>query len=82
MVLALDSKRRLTLPKDLVEASPGEYFEAVYNAEDDEITFRRLPLRNDWLAVLAQCPASMDDLPARSRRRPKRVLAQPPPASS
>jgi hypothetical protein len=74
VIVTLDSKRRLTVPASLAPASPGEYFDACFDAEEDAIVFRRLPERGkeDWLAVLKQCPVSMDDIPSRRRERPRR----------
>jgi hypothetical protein len=74
MIVILDSKRRLTVPASLAAASPGEYFDAHFDAEEDAIVFRRLPEqgKDDWLAVLKQCPVSMDDIPSRRRERPRR----------
>lgn len=73
MIVTLDSKRRLTVPASLTPASPGEYFDAVFDAEEDAIIFRRLAGKEDWLAILKQCPVSMDDVPPRrpepARRR-------------
>jgi hypothetical protein len=67
MVITLDSKRRLTLPKGLTPAQPGDAFEAVFDADEDAVIFRRISRDKDWLAVMKKCPVSMDDLPARSR---------------
>ena len=63
MIVTLDSKRRLTVPASLAPASPGEYFDARFDAEEDAIVFRRLAGKEDWLAVLKECPVSMDDVP-------------------
>jgi len=71
MIVTLDAKRRLTVPAALAPAAPGEYFDASFDADEDAIVFRRLPARGDWLTILAECPVSMDDLPAR-RREPAR----------
>jgi len=71
MIVTLDAKRRLTVPASLAPASPGEYFDAHFDHEEDAIVFRRLPAHGDWLAILTECPVSMDDLPAR-RREPAR----------
>jgi hypothetical protein len=71
MIVTLDAKRRLTVPSTLAPASPGDYFDARFDAEEDAIVFRRLPVREDWLAVLKACPVSMDDVPPR-RREPAR----------
>ncbi|OGA32026.1 MAG: hypothetical protein A3G80_15530 [Betaproteobacteria bacterium RIFCSPLOWO2_12_FULL_62_13b] len=72
MILILDAKRRLTIPAALVPASPGDAFEARFDAEENEIVFRRIAGSGDWLAVLSECPVSMDDLPRRRRVRARR----------
>ena len=72
MVVTLDSKRRLTVPATLVEAAPGDHFEVRFDAEEDAIVFRRVAAAGDWLAVLKECPASMEDLPRRRRALPRR----------
>lgn len=71
MIVTLDSKRRLTVPTTLAPASPGEYFDARFDAEEDAIIFRRLAGKEDWLAVLKECPVNIDDVPRR-RREPAR----------
>lgn len=73
MILTLDAKRRLTLPKEFVPAQPGDYFEASFDANDQVVTFRKLPAKADWLQVLKECPVSMDKLPPRSRELPKKI---------
>ena len=72
MIVTLDSKRRLTLPAGLIEASPGETFDVLFDADEDAVVFRRLPVRKDWLEVLSECPVEMDDLPPRRKELPKR----------
>ncbi|MCL4813814.1 MAG: hypothetical protein KJ061_15080 [Vicinamibacteraceae bacterium] len=72
MIVTLDAKRRLTVPAALAPASPGDYFEARFDPEEDAIVFRRLAGREDWLTVLKACPVSMDDVPPRRRERAKR----------
>lgn len=74
MIVTLDSKRRLTVPASLAPASPGEYFDARFDAEEDAIVFHRLPEKGkeDWLAVLKECPVSMDDIPSRRRETARR----------
>src|SRR5947208_392386 len=72
MIVTLDSKRRLTVPATLAPASPGEYFDAQFDAEEDAIVFRRLAGKEDWLAVLKECPVSMDDVPPRRREMARR----------
>jgi len=71
MIVTLDAKRRLTLPTSLAPASPGDYFDAHFDAEEDALVFRRLPRKENWLAVLKACLVSPDDLPQR-RRAPAR----------
>ena len=73
MIVTLDAKHRLTVPAALVKTQPGEAFEARYDEDDDTITLRRVKRKEDWLEVLKQCPASMDDLPLRSRDLPKKL---------
>jgi hypothetical protein len=72
MIVTLDAKRRLTVPTALAPASPGDYFDAQFDAEEDAIVFRRLAGKEDWLAVLRDCPVSMDDVPPRRRDIAKR----------
>ncbi len=62
MVVTLDAKRRLTVPTALAPARPGDYFEAHFDAEEDAIVFRRLGGRENWLAVMKECPVSPDDV--------------------
>lgn len=69
MIVTLDSKRRLTVPASLAPASPGEYFDASFDSEEDAIIFRRLAGKEDWLTVLKECPVRMDDVPARRRQK-------------
>jgi len=67
MIVTLDAKRRLTVPAALAPASPGDYFDASFDAEEDALVFRRLPGRENWLTVLKACPVSPDDVPRRRR---------------
>ena len=71
MIVTLDSKRRLTVPAGLSPVAPGDYFDARFDAEEDALVFRRLPGKENWLAVLKACPVSPDDVPRR-RRNPAR----------
>ena len=71
VIVTLDAKRRLTVPAGLVPASPGDYFDARFDAEEDALVFRRLPGKENWLTVLKSCPVSPDDVPRR-RRTPAR----------
>jgi hypothetical protein len=72
MVVILDSKRRLTLPTALLTTQPGQVFDAHYDADEDAVIFRRMPAKEDWLEVMAQCPVSLDDVPARRKELPKK----------
>ena len=54
MIVTLDAKRRLTVPAVLVPASPGDYFDAMYDAEEDALVFRRLAGKENWLTVSCQ----------------------------
>ena len=67
MVVVLDSKRRLTLPKNLAPAKPGDSFEVRFDADEDTVVFRRVSRGRDWLETMKKCPVPMDDLPTRSR---------------
>jgi len=71
MIVTLDAKRRLTVPAALAPASPGDYFDARFDPEEDTLVFRRLPGKENWLSVLKACPVSPDDVPRR-RRNPAR----------
>jgi hypothetical protein len=72
MRLILDAKRRLTVPTSLAPSRPGDHYEAEFHPEDDTLVFRRIAEKSDWLAVLKECPVSMDDLPIRRRELPRR----------
>ena len=72
MIVTLDAKRRLTVPAGLVRVSPGDYFDARFDAEEDALVFRRLPRRENWLTVLKACPVSPDDVPRRGRASARR----------
>ena len=72
MIVTLDAKRRLTIPAALAPTSPGDYFEARFDAEEDVLVFRRLPGKENWLTVLKACPVSPDDVPPRRAAPPRR----------
>ena len=72
MIVTLDAKRRLTIPSALAPASPGDYFEASFDAEEDVLVFRRLAGKENWLTVLKACPVSPDDVPPRRTVPPRR----------
>ena len=71
MIVTLDAKRRLTVPAGLATASPGDYFDARFDADEDALVFRRLPRKKSWFTVLKACPVSPDNVPRR-RRAPAR----------
>ena len=73
MIVKLDSKHRLTVPKSLTKTRPGDYYEALYDEDEDKIVFRRVRRKVNWVEVLKQCPVSMDDIPPRSRELPKKI---------
>lgn len=74
MILTLDTKRRLTIPEGLAPVSPGDVFDARFDADENEIVLRRIASSGsgDWLKVLSECPVGMDDMPARRRETAKR----------
>jgi hypothetical protein len=72
MIVTLDAKRRLTIPLGLAPATPGDRFEAVFDPDEDVVSFRRIKRRPDWLAVWKRCPVPMNDLPGRNREFPKK----------
>ena len=72
MIVTLDAKRRLTVPSALAPATPGDYFDAQFDAEEDTLVFRRLAGKENWLAVLKACPVSPDDVPLRRKALAKR----------
>jgi hypothetical protein len=49
-------------PSCLAPASPGDYFDARFDAEEDALVFRRLAGKENWLTVLKACPASPEDV--------------------
>ena len=71
MTVTLDAKRRFTVPASLAPGSPGDHFEASFDAEEGVLIFRRLPGKENWLSVLKNCPVSPDDVPPR-RKAPAR----------
>lgn len=72
MIVTLDAKRRLTVPAALAPSSPGDYFDARFDAEEDALVFRRLAGGENWLTVLKACPVSPDDVPPRSSASARR----------
>ncbi len=68
MLVTLDSKRRLTVPVALAPTSPGDYFDAQFDSEEDTLVFRRIAPKSDWLRILKECPVDMEDLPQRRRQ--------------
>lgn len=74
MIVTLDSKRRVSIPATLAPATPGDQFDASFDAEDDIVILRRIKRKPDWLSVWKQCPEPMDDLPSRSREMPRKRM--------
>ena len=70
--MTLDSKHRLTVPPTLAPTAAGDYFDAQFDAEEDTLVFRHIATSSDWLAVLKECPVSMDDVPPRRCEVPRR----------
>jgi len=73
MIVTLDSKRRLSIPTALAPASPGDQFDATFDAAENTVTLRRIKREVNWLAVWKTCPIPMDDLPQRGQQLPKKV---------
>lgn len=73
VIVTLDSKRRVSIPAAVAPATPGDQFDASFDAEEDVVILRRVKRKADWLAVWKQCPVPMDDLPPRSREMPKKL---------
>ncbi|HEV2391170.1 MAG TPA: hypothetical protein VG146_02275 [Verrucomicrobiae bacterium] len=73
MIVTLDDKRRVSIPVALAPATPGDQFEASFDADEDIVIFRRIKRKKGWLEIWKQCPEPMDDLPARRKEMPKRV---------
>jgi hypothetical protein len=73
MIVTLDAKRRFSLPTALAPASPGDQFDATFDAEEDTVTLRRVKRKSNWLEIWKKCPVPMDDLPSRNRELPKNV---------
>jgi hypothetical protein len=73
MIVTLDAKRRFSIPAALAPASPGDQFDASFDAEEDTMTLRRVKRKARWLEVWKKCPVPMDVVPPRSRELPKKV---------
>jgi hypothetical protein len=72
MIVTVDAKRRITIPAALAPTSPGDYFEARFDPDEDVLVFRRIAGKENWLTVLKSCPVSPDDVPPRRTAPPKR----------
>ena len=79
MVVTLDAKRRLRVPKCAAPVEPGDSFTVEFDPHEDAIVFRRLSRGADWLEILSACPVPMDDFPMGRRER---VQARRPESSS
>lgn len=73
MLITLDSKRRLTIPKALAPISPGDHFDANFDPQEDTIIFRRLSKKEDWFTVMKECPVRIDDASPRRHEFAKRT---------
>jgi hypothetical protein len=73
MIVTMDAKRRVSIPAALAPATPGDEFDASFDAEDDVVILRRIKRKKDWMEVWKQCPVPMDDLPLRRREMPKKL---------
>jgi hypothetical protein len=74
MIVTLDTKRRLTIPAALAPASPGDYFDARFDAEEDALVFRRLAGKEN----LADRTQSLSRQPGRCAAAPPRGPAGAP----
>ena len=72
MIVTLDAKRRVSIPAVLAPASPGDQFDASFDADEDVVILRRIKRKANWLQTWKQCPTPMDDLPARGREMPRK----------
>ncbi|HUD48337.1 MAG TPA: hypothetical protein VMR33_16005 [Candidatus Baltobacteraceae bacterium] len=75
MIVTLDAKRRLSLPATLAPASPGDQFDATFDADENTVTLRRVKRNGNWLEIWKKCPVPMDAVPPRSRELAKMVNA-------
>ena len=73
VIVTLDDKRRVSIPAALTPATPGDQFDAIFDAEEDVVVLRRVAKKPDWLEVLKACPVPMDDLAPRRRQLPKKL---------
>jgi hypothetical protein len=73
MIVTLDAKRRVSIPAALAPATPGDEFDASFDADDDVVILRRIKRKSDWLKTWKQCPVPMNDLPSRSREMPRKL---------
>jgi hypothetical protein len=65
VIVRLDAKRRFGIPAALAPASPGDQFDATFDANEDTVTLRRVKRKANWLEVWKKCPVPMDDIPSR-----------------
>lgn len=74
MLVTLDAKRRLTVSAALAPASPGDCFEARFDADEDVIILRRIKRQANWLEAWRACPVRLEeDLPPRSSELPRKI---------
>lgn len=73
MIVTLDAKHRVSIPIALVRATPGDQFDASFDADEDVVLLRRIKRKTGWLDIWKQCPVPLDDVPPRSREMPKKI---------
>jgi hypothetical protein len=73
IIVTLDAKRRFSIPAKLAPASPGDQFDATFDAGEGAIILGRVKRKTNWLEVFKKCPVPMDDMPPRSREMPKKL---------
>lgn len=56
----------MSIPAAVAPTTPGDQFDASFDAEEDVVILRLVKRKKGWLAVWKQCPVPMDDLPLRS----------------
>lgn len=72
MLVTLDAKRRLAVPRQIASVTPGDQFDVSFDSHDNAIVFRRVHAQDNWLDVVGQCPVSIDDLPRHKPSLPRK----------
>jgi hypothetical protein len=73
MIVTLDAKHRVSIPAAVAPTTPGDQFDASFDAEEDVVVLRRIKRKTGWLEVWKKCPTPMDDLPPRGKEMPKKL---------